>query len=219
MSNSGTVTRLICQARNGDERAANELWNVYFHRLTGIARKRLPAGKRRAVDEEDIALNALASFFRGARGGRFSRLNNRDDLWRLLVQITSNKAAHHLEREAAQKRGGGRVRGESVLQARAGQTDSAADLGAQRPFPVVLDAQDEQAASEFAVALNDECERLLDLLGNKNEPRVAELRKIAVWKLKGHTNAEIAKKLCRGATTVDRKVRLIRDRWLHENIS
>src|SRR5262249_36398416 len=63
---------------------------------------------RRAADEEDVALSALASFCRGAEQGRFPRLEDRDDLWALLVVIAARKAVDLRQREGRQKRGGGR---------------------------------------------------------------------------------------------------------------
>jgi hypothetical protein len=69
------------------------LWERYFRRLVGLARPRLDNTARRAADEQDVALSALASVFRGVEEGRFPQLGDRDDLWRLLVTVTVRKAA------------------------------------------------------------------------------------------------------------------------------
>jgi ECF sigma factor len=37
------------------------------------------------ADEEDVVQNAFHSFFQGLARGRFPQLNDRDNLWRLLV--------------------------------------------------------------------------------------------------------------------------------------
>jgi RNA polymerase sigma factor (sigma-70 family) len=63
---------------------------------------------------------------------------------------------------------------------------------------------------EEAAATADECCRLLDLLG---EP---ELRQIALWKVEGYTNQEIAARLDCVPRTIERKVRRIRLLWKHE---
>lgn len=63
---------------------------------------------------------------------------------------------------------------------------------------------------EEASAVADECRRLLDLL---DEP---DLRQIALWKVEGHTNEEIAARLDCVERTVERKVRRIRVLWKHE---
>ena len=48
--------------------------------------------RHRGTDEEDIVQNAFHSFFQGVANGRFlSQLDDRDNLWRLLVVITARK--------------------------------------------------------------------------------------------------------------------------------
>src|SRR5262249_56241354 len=83
------------------------LWERYYRRLVGLARKRLLSARRRAADEEDIVQNAFHSFFRAAAQGRFPHLDDRASLWRLLGVITANKALRQLEHEHRLKRGGG----------------------------------------------------------------------------------------------------------------
>jgi RNA polymerase sigma factor (sigma-70 family) len=63
---------------------------------------------------------------------------------------------------------------------------------------------------EEAAEVADECRRLLDLL---NEP---ELRQIALWKVEGLTNEEIAARLDCVPRTIERKVSRIRLLWKHE---
>ena len=63
---------------------------------------------------------------------------------------------------------------------------------------------------EEVAATSDECRRLLDLL---EEP---ELRQIALWKVEGFTNEEIAVRLDCVPRTVERKVGRIRLLWKHE---
>ncbi len=53
----------------------------------------------------------------------------------------------------------------------------------------------------------EECCRLHDRLGE------AELRSIALWKLEGYTNEEIAQKLDCVPRTVERKLARIRNLW------
>src|SRR5688500_4224311 len=107
MSTKGSVSRLIDGVVVRDEAAVQALWECYFPRLVGLARRRLAGAPRRAADEEDVALSAFHSFCRNAERGRFPRLLDRDGLWRLLVVITARKAAHLRRGEARLKRGGG----------------------------------------------------------------------------------------------------------------
>jgi RNA polymerase sigma factor (sigma-70 family) len=63
---------------------------------------------------------------------------------------------------------------------------------------------------EEAAEMADECRRLLDSLP---EP---ELRQIALWKVEGCTNEEIAARLDCVPRTIERKVSRIRLLWKHE---
>src|SRR3984893_18595241 len=96
----GSVTRWIGALQAGDHAAAQQLWERYFRRLVGLARKKLQGASRRAADEEDVALSAFNSFFRCAEQGRFPNLVDRDSLWRLLVVLTARKAAHLVRDES-----------------------------------------------------------------------------------------------------------------------
>src|SRR5262249_40194860 len=74
------------------------------------ARHKLAGRPPGAADEEGVALSAFASFYRGAEQGRFPKLNDRQDLWRLLVTITARKAMGLIDHENSLQNGG-RVRG------------------------------------------------------------------------------------------------------------
>jgi DNA-directed RNA polymerase specialized sigma24 family protein len=195
MTTAGSVTGWIEQLKAGDQDAVQQLWETYFRRLVALARTRLRAVPRQAADEEDVALSAFDSFCRGAEQGRFPRLLDRDDLWQLLVLITSRKAVNLFQQEHRQKRGGGRVQHASAL---AGHGEEAgplfADLVGREPEPA------------FAAEVAEECRRLL-------EPLPAQLRAVAVWKMEGHSNAEIAAKLGRSVSSAERKLAAIRALW------
>jgi RNA polymerase sigma factor (sigma-70 family) len=84
-----------------------------------------------------------------------------------------------------------------------------------RPEEVPGDYNPEQILTreptpEEAAATADECRRLLELL---DDP---ELRQIALWKVEGFTNEEIAARLDCVPRTVERKVGRIRLLWKHE---
>ena len=115
MSDEGSVSGWLGQLKGGDQDAAQKLWQRYFRRLVGLAREHLRDTPRRAADEEDVALGAFASFCKGVEEGRFPRLDDRDDLWRLLVAITERKVTDQVRRALRLKRGGGRVRTEADL--------------------------------------------------------------------------------------------------------
>jgi DNA-directed RNA polymerase specialized sigma24 family protein len=132
--------------------------------------------------------------------GRFPQLNDRHDFWKVLATITSRKATAQRRREGRQKRGGGRVRGESAFIKPGGLDQNAGIEGvlADEPTPA------------FAAQVADECRHLLDDLADES------IRTIAVWKMEGYTNTEIADKLGCAPRTVERKLERIRAKWVQE---
>jgi DNA-directed RNA polymerase specialized sigma24 family protein len=197
MPSKGSVTRWIGQAEAGDAEAAQRLWQRYFGRLVGLARVKLRGSPRGMADEEDVALSAFDSFYRGVEQGRFPRLNDRDNLWSLLVVITARKAGK-LKRDAGREKRGG-IR-EEQAPPRTDDLELEEVIG-REPSPL------------FAALVAEECERLLDSLADD------ETRTIALCKMEGYTTEEIAKKLDCAPRTVERKLSLIRGRWEKENPS
>lgn len=183
----------------GDQAAAQPLWDRYFEQLVRLARARLRAARRPGADsdEEDAALSAFDSFCAGAARGRFPQLGDRDDLWRLLVVITARKAMAQARRARRQKRGGGRVLGEADL------GEGEADAGGL-PLDQVLGAE---PSPEFAAIVAEEYRRRLDDLGDE------ALRRIAVSRMEGYTADEIAARLGCARRTVVRRLDLIRRTW------
>jgi RNA polymerase sigma factor (sigma-70 family) len=201
MSSAGSVTCWIEALRTGEREAAQKLWERYFPRLVGLAHKKLQGVPRRAADEEDVALSAFHSFCRGVEQGRFPQLADKDNLWNVLVVITARKASDLRAHLGRKKRGGGRVGGESVLDALLGGPEGEAGLGAvvgPEPTP------------EFAAQMTEEYQRLLAML-----PKV-EWRIIAQRKMEGYTNAEIAARLGCAEVTIERRLRDIRTCWQQE---
>src|SRR5207248_9778839 len=77
----GSVTALLERVKAGDHEAVRLLWQRYYPRLVGLARKKLQAAPLRVADEEDAALSAFNSFCRRAEQGQFPDLKDRDGLW------------------------------------------------------------------------------------------------------------------------------------------
>jgi DNA-directed RNA polymerase specialized sigma24 family protein len=151
MSSLGSVTRWLNQLQGGDPAAVERLWERYFRRILGLARQKLPAALRRSGSEEDVALDAFASFCRGAQRGRFPELVSRENLWRLLVVITARKA-YHL------------VRDEGRGPAARTQAWALEEILGREPGP------------EFAAQAEEECQRLLARLGDARLESVARWR-------------------------------------------
>jgi DNA-directed RNA polymerase specialized sigma24 family protein len=195
MSSSPSVTAWIGQVKAGERAAAQKLWERYCTRLVRLARAKLPAGRRHFDDEEDVALSAMDSFLRAAERGRFPNLHGRDSLWALLVTITARKAWKVARRE-------NRIRevGESALVA------PGDDSHGPRGWEQILGRE---PTPELACQVAERCRRLLDRLS-------PELQSVALWKMEGFTNAEIAQRLGCVAGTVERKLRVIRKIWEKE---
>jgi hypothetical protein len=116
-SSDGSVTQWIGDLKAGDPQAFAPLWDRYYALLVERARAKLAGlrGPRAVHDEEDLALSAFHSLYLGLREGSFPRLDDRDDLWKLLVHVTACKAVDHHRAEARQKRGGGNVVNEADM--------------------------------------------------------------------------------------------------------
>jgi DNA-directed RNA polymerase specialized sigma24 family protein len=200
MGSEGSITIWISELEFGRTDAAQEeLWKRYFNRLVGLARLKLGEAPRSAVDEEDVATAALHSFFAGFARGRFPRLHDREDLWPLLAKITARKALDQRRYVLAEKRGSGRVRGDSAI---VGPPDSVAG------WPEYL--VEDEIGPDSLVALCEQCDRLLAALPDE------QLRHIARRRLHGYSNADIAKELGVIERTIERRLQLIRSLWSEE---
>src|SRR6476469_7497280 len=115
MSADEAVTRWLRQREARDQDAARLLWQRYYRELVELARARLGQTPRRMADAEDIALSVLRCLYEGATKGQFAAVINRQELWQLLATITIRKVIDHQRLLKKQKRGGGQVRGDSVL--------------------------------------------------------------------------------------------------------
>lgn len=200
MSAKGSVTGWFDEIKDGDSDAAQALWERYFPRLVEKARAKLRFLASAAADEEDVASNAMESFFQAAQKGRFPDLADRDDLWRLLLEMTYRKAVDLKRHENRQRRGGGRVRN---------ATDIPQPGSNAVPFQLTQ-IIGKEPTPEFAAMMADECRRLLDLL---SEPRFVSL---AIAKMQGYRNREIAEQRGDCLRTVERELHLIRKTWERE---
>lgn len=183
---NGSVTHLFALARQGDSAAFGPLWQHFFPRLVGLARKRLSGRAAVADDAEDAAQAALISFWAQIRSGDYLQDLCRGSLWNLLATITVRKVGKQLRRDAAIRRGGGQVL-------------PAADLAGDQSFEELVSVLPTQE---------------LDLLASElMEALPAELQELAMLRLLGYSTEEIAVQLDFTRRKVQRKLELVRMRW------
>ena len=189
-----SITRWIDGLKQGDSDSAEQIWQHYFERLVRLANQRLSTLPRGPADEEDVALSALNSVILGARAHKFPQLTDRSDLWKLLVVVTTRKAVARQRRHFAAKRPDRNV-------VRNASKDDASDCS---ELSQVLGRE---PSPEFAALFAEEVHQLLTALPGD------EFRQVALMRLEGYTNREIAEKLEWYEVKVERRLRIIRKCW------
>jgi RNA polymerase sigma factor (sigma-70 family) len=200
MDQSGSVTRLARDLRSDNpharEEAARQIWDRHFGRLLALARRHLDARVRVREDEEDVLQSMYKSFCCRQQRGDFD-IADRDALWNVLVTITLNKARNVANRHRSRRRD---VRLEW----------SATGPGEEGSSSPHWSLEQMEASEPTPAEASELCEELQRRLRCLEDPA---LRRIALWKLEGYTNAEIAPKLGCTERTVERKLERIRERW------
>lgn len=191
----GSVTNWISAVRAQDDPTAVErLWLRCQPTLLKLGRRWAGASTGRAVyDEQDLAQHAFFALYQGLVVGKFADVRKRDDLWRLLAVIASRKGQDQSRRLGARKRSEQKV---------------------DRISPDLLDQLPSDALTPDAIAAaTDECRHLLDRLQDPT------LEQVAMLKLTGRTNEEIAEETRYSLRSVNRMLGLIRQIWTEESPS
>ena len=196
----GSITRLIGDLKGGDCGGLAGALGAATSRPDGRAGKgaalRASAAegcRQRRGRRRGSAAPSTAST-RGLAHGRFLLLSDRDDLWRLLVVITSRKVMAAARRQFRQKRGDGQVRLAADLP----------DPGSDGEDDILARAVGSEPTPEFAAMVAEEFRLLLERLGDET------LRKVAILRMEGETTDAIAAKLGCARRTVARQLALIR---------
>ncbi|MFM7165790.1 MAG: ECF-type sigma factor [Planctomycetaceae bacterium] len=189
-----SVTQWICDAKsNPSGDSFVRLWHRYMKMVARIATSHLSLSLRRFVDGEDIASEVFSELSSGFEDGRFHHLDDRDDLWQILVVLTERRARHWYRRSQTEKRGGGKP--EFPIDQPAGSND---DL----PFSQIAD---KGPTPQDAAYLSDELNNFLHTLPGDS------YRRIAIDWLTGFTQQEIAHRHSIGVGSVERKLRIVRE--------
>ena len=187
----GSVSHILLRAAESDESAVMQLWQRYFPKLVSLAHKTFAYVPHRVEDANDVAQNALVSFWKQLSKGGVAESLDRNSLWKLLATITVRKVRGEFRRDSAKKRGGGRVQPFSELPH--SKTEQIEDVLRVVPY------------HEFDLA----CEEWINLLPDDH-------RQFAILRLFGCTNKEIAVELDCTERKVERKLHRIRAIWQSE---
>ncbi len=194
----GSITRDAADLRSPDllvrERAARQIWVRFEPRLLELVRRRLNPRIRVRADEDDIVQSMFKSFFAMGHDGDRALPADRDELWRLLVWMAMCKIANTAHKHQALRRD---VRREDPP-ARSPELSGSKLAG----WMAELEDRDSFSPQEAAI-FHEEFDRLLGKLPE-------QLQQIFVWKLQGHTNAEIGRMINRTERTVELKIQIIR---------
>lgn len=141
-----------------------------------------------------MLVSVFDRFFRAAREEQFAQLTDRDDLWQILILLTERKIADEYRRAAAQKRGG--------------QARQEEHRGGGHPL---FDVADPTPGPDFIAAFYESLSRALDRL---QQPIAQE---VALLRMEGYGIGESAERCQISISSVERKLRLVRELWLKDS--
>lgn len=176
--------------KSGNPTATHAIWERFYPKLVQAANKRLLKNPDPATSGEDIAQSSFRNVCLGVLEGKYPQLENRDDLWRLLMSSMINRVRSHYRSINAQKR--------TVAQQES------------------IDWIDDELLTELnSHEAQSQLDDLIDFLLVKldQEDSSGELRQIALLYLHEHSASEIAKILHKRKTNILHKVQLIRSLW------
>ena len=194
-----SVTQIIGRLKSDDrstfDRAAADVWRRYADELLHLVRRRLGRRARVRTDAEDVLQSVYKSFCLRQQKGEYD-LNDRDDLWRLLVSMARNKAANAATHHSRRKRDYRREHAD---------TNAATSCG-DGAAPTMERLPDAKPTALEVVAMEETIRERLECLPE-------DLRALATRKLAGFTNEEVAAEWNRTVRTVERKLARVRQIW------
>lgn len=186
------LDRILDRLRQGDARAADEVFARFSARLCGLVRVKVGPRYRRKFDPEDVMQSVFKSFFRMQAAGSLS-FDTWDALWGLLSLIAVRKCGHRVEYLRSARRDVAREHAVSL---------GHDDLSGSRADLEVLSR--EPTPSQAAM-LSETLDGLMAALGERE-------RAIVSLALEGYDTLEIAERVDRSTRTVQRVLEGVRDR-------
>lgn len=186
----GSITQWLQRLHAGEADAAEEIWNRYYPRVVRLAALQLIKSDDRSIDEEDVAQSTFRTVYLAVMNGKYPDIEDRRDLWRLLLVSTLNRVRRHHRDSHTLKRSVN----ELVTQ----------DQSRRR---LIMEISGPDAQAEMADLIETLFRRL------DQEDPTGELRQIALLKLEEHSASAIARRLKRRKNHVLQRIRLIRILW------
>lgn len=186
----GSITQWLQRLHAGEADAAKEIWNRYYPRVVRLAALQLIKSDDRSIDEEDVAQSTFRTVYLAVMNGKYPDIEDRRDLWRLLLVSTLNRVRRHHRDSHTLKRSVN----ELVTQ----------DQSRRR---LIMEISGPDAQAEMADLIETLFRRL------DQEDPTGELRQIALLKLEEHSASAIARRLKRRKNHVLQRIRLIRILW------
>ena len=184
MAETSSFDDLCARLQEGDEQAAQEVFNRFSSRLIALARSRLNQRVQQKAAPEDVTQSVFRSFFVRQADGQF-QLSGWDSLWSLLTRITIWKC---------------------------GRVASLYDTGKRKSeLEIPLDGSpawemiDREPNPREVACLTETLETLMDSLCTDVE------REMVVLALQGYTRDEIGEKVGRTTRMVYRVLRRVRE--------
>lgn len=188
--NIGSVSHWLKELKAGDSVAVEAIWNRYYQKVVELAGRKMKVNPDHAVDGEDIAQLVMHRFCTNAVQGGYPSLDDREQLWDLLVVFTLNRIRKHLRACNTLKRSG-----------------LFSQVFEFRQAEVLQDLQTPEAPTIMADMMESWLARL-----DQEDPD-GQLKQIAVWSMDGISGSEIARILKKRKSFVLQQIRLIRLLW------
>lgn len=189
----GSVSGWIAKMRQGDPAAIGQLVARYFQKIAQFAEGKLRRGIRVIDDGEDIAISVLHTITRNSAKGKFPDLQDRDDLWFLMIVIAQHAVIDKKRTELRRERN-------------AAPVHTMTDLLELYNVDLEEFLGNDNSSAKLLEIIDCWDELLKKLPDDRN-------REVAKLKMQGYSNREIADVLGMVPRTVDRKIRLIAQRW------
>ncbi|MEO1526161.1 MAG: sigma-70 family RNA polymerase sigma factor [Planctomycetota bacterium] len=187
-------TRLVRRYQEGDEAAAQEIFDRYVARLLRLAGSRISPGLGRRVEAEDVVQSVYRSFFHRIGEDRL-QVSEAGQLWGLLAAITVNKVRAKARFHGADKR--------NVTMEASAQSSASC-------FGLVPTEIAREPTAEEAAALAEQYRLAVERLSPVGQ-------KVFQLHLENEPVEEIATKIKRSERTVRRELEKIRS-WLSEEL-